>query len=111
MVFDSYTQVLDGGVGFYVTNAAATEIVSSSHTTHTFLTPVHVVVEFVVLLVTHLTVSMVQLLEDMILLKQPLMVMSRVFVLNLISKIIIHFQEIFKLERTLLDRHQVLLVN
>ena len=29
MVFDSYTQVLDGGVGFYVTNAAATEIVSS----------------------------------------------------------------------------------
>ena len=29
MVFDSYTQVLDGGVGFYVKNAAATEIVSS----------------------------------------------------------------------------------
>ena len=29
MVFDSYTQVLDGGVGFYITNAAATEIVSS----------------------------------------------------------------------------------
>ena len=29
MVFDSFTQVLDGGVGFYVTNGAATEIVSS----------------------------------------------------------------------------------
>ena len=29
MVFDSFTQVLDGGVGIYVTNAAATEIVSS----------------------------------------------------------------------------------
>jgi len=29
MVFDSFTQVLDGGVGFYITNAAATEIVSS----------------------------------------------------------------------------------
>ena len=29
MVFDSFTQVLDGGVGFYVKNAAATEIVSS----------------------------------------------------------------------------------
>jgi len=28
MVFDSFTQVLDGGVGFYVTNGAATEIVS-----------------------------------------------------------------------------------
>ena len=29
MVFDSYTQVLNGGVGFFITNAAATEIVSS----------------------------------------------------------------------------------
>ena len=29
MVFDSFTQVLDGGVGIYVTNAAASEIVSS----------------------------------------------------------------------------------
>ena len=29
MVFDSFTQVLDGGVGFYITNGAATEIVSS----------------------------------------------------------------------------------
>ena len=29
MVFDSFTQVIDGGVGFYVTNGAATEIVSS----------------------------------------------------------------------------------
>jgi len=29
MVFDSFTQVLDGGVGFYIKNAAATEIVSS----------------------------------------------------------------------------------
>ena len=29
MVFDSFTQVLDGGVGVYVTNGAATEIVSS----------------------------------------------------------------------------------
>ena len=29
MVFDAFTQVLDGGVGFYVTNGAATEIVSS----------------------------------------------------------------------------------
>ena len=28
MVFDSYTQILDGGVGFYVTRGAATEIVS-----------------------------------------------------------------------------------
>ena len=29
MVFDSYTQILDGGIGFYVTRGAATEIVSS----------------------------------------------------------------------------------
>ena len=29
MVFDSFTQVIDGGVGFYITNGAATEIVSS----------------------------------------------------------------------------------
>ena len=29
MVFDSFTQVIDGGVGIYVTNAAASEIVSS----------------------------------------------------------------------------------
>ena len=29
MVFDSFTQVIDGGVGFYVTRGAATEIVSS----------------------------------------------------------------------------------
>ena len=29
MVFDAFTQVLDGGVGIYVTNGAATEIVSS----------------------------------------------------------------------------------
>ena len=28
MVFDSYTQILDGGIGFYVTRGAATEIVS-----------------------------------------------------------------------------------
>ena len=28
MVFDSYTQILDGGVGFYVTRGAASEIVS-----------------------------------------------------------------------------------
>ena len=28
MVFDSYTQILDGGIGFYVTRGASTEIVS-----------------------------------------------------------------------------------
>ena len=28
MVFDSFTQILDGGVGFYVTRGTASEIVS-----------------------------------------------------------------------------------
>ena len=53
------------------------------HTTLIFLTLLHVVVEFVLLLVTHLTVSMVRLLEDLILLRQPLTVKSRVSVLQL----------------------------
>ena len=38
MVFDSFTQVIDGGVGFYITNGAATEIVSS----FTYLSLIHI---------------------------------------------------------------------
>ena len=80
-----------------------------SHTTHIFLTLLHVVVEFVLLLVTHLMVSTVQFLEDLILPKQPLMVQSKVSVLQLMLLLLL--AELFKLEKDLLVVHLVLLVS
>ena len=52
MVFDAYTQILDGGVGFYVTRGASSEVVFASHTTLTSLIAQPEVVRFVLFLVT-----------------------------------------------------------